>query len=230
MRLGSLSDILVGLSEQAQSQRRDARGKDYPTDYYEELLHNDEKMNGHVLATSYEQQNATKHKTPYVQMETSYLNGWRDFKNISSQIITQHIDRLIEEEQTIEGLLKGLNALSACKFEAREQRDRIMAKIYEKLRADESVQIDTQACIDGLTGIGNCAYVAPRTKYVLHQLVEHQLKNRTFDYYQRVDLMHGIALCSSKSLSILKAPLMRRAMDEISDMQYGAIYNDLNLK
>lgn len=42
--------------------------------------------------------------------------------------------------------------------------------------------------------------------------------------------MHGIALCSSKSLNILKGPLMRRAMDEISDMQYGAIDNDLNLK
>jgi hypothetical protein len=53
-------------------------------------------------------------------MEHSYLNSWRDFKNHSKEIVSSQFDRLIEEENTAEGLLKGLMALSACKLESRQ--------------------------------------------------------------------------------------------------------------
>lgn len=65
-------------------------------------------------------------KTPYVMMEHSYLNGWRNFADESSKMINTHFDRLIEEEQETNGLLKGLRSLSACKHEAREMRDKIV--------------------------------------------------------------------------------------------------------
>ena len=38
LQLGNLSQILVGLAEQALSFRRDALDKDYPTEFYEKLL------------------------------------------------------------------------------------------------------------------------------------------------------------------------------------------------
>ena len=38
LQLGNLSEILVGLAEQALSFRRDALDNDYPTEFYEKLL------------------------------------------------------------------------------------------------------------------------------------------------------------------------------------------------
>lgn len=44
MRLYFISDILVGLAEQSLSARRDALDKDYPNEFYEQLLMPEEKV------------------------------------------------------------------------------------------------------------------------------------------------------------------------------------------
>jgi hypothetical protein len=48
-------------------------------------------------------------------MEQSYLNAWRNFAKESNKIVKQYFSKLIAEEKTAEGLLKGLRGLSACK-------------------------------------------------------------------------------------------------------------------
>lgn len=50
MRLYFISDILTGLAEQAQSQRRCALDKDYPNEYYEKMLMPEEFQGRNPLA------------------------------------------------------------------------------------------------------------------------------------------------------------------------------------
>lgn len=76
-------------------------------------------------------------KTPYVMMEQSYLNGWRNFADESGKMIKSHFNRLIHEESSCSGLLKGLRALSACKYEAREMRDKIVSKALRNQKSSK---------------------------------------------------------------------------------------------
>lgn len=81
MRLHTLSSTLVGIQKQAMSFRRDAVDKDYPSEFYEKLLMPEEeyidKHSGVMRRDLYNQ--AQKFFDPYVQMERTYLNGWRTF-------------------------------------------------------------------------------------------------------------------------------------------------------
>lgn len=56
------------------------------------------------------------------------MNGWRNFADETAKMITGHFNRLIHEENSVDGLLKGLRALSVCKHEARGMRDKIVKK------------------------------------------------------------------------------------------------------
>ena len=71
-------------------------------------------------------------------MEQSYLNGWRNFTKESGKIINRHFKKLIQHENTIDGLCKGLRALSACKHEARQARDTITKNAINLFVAGES--------------------------------------------------------------------------------------------
>ena len=79
-----------------------------------------------------------KHKTNHVLMEQSYLNGWRNFSKESAKIINRNFKKLILQENTIDGLCKGLRALSACKHEARQLRETITKNAVNLFVAGES--------------------------------------------------------------------------------------------
>jgi hypothetical protein len=66
-------------------------------------------------------------------MEQSYLNAWRNFAKESKKIVKSHFGKLIAEEKTADGLLKGLRGLSACKQESRKDREQIHGKLREFL-------------------------------------------------------------------------------------------------
>jgi hypothetical protein len=53
-------------------------------------------------------------------------------------MISGHFSRLIQEEASVDGLLKGLRALSVCKHEAREMREQIVNKALENQKAKKS--------------------------------------------------------------------------------------------
>jgi len=63
------------------------------------------------------------------------LNSWRNFSAESGKIISENFKKLIQNEQTIDGLLKGLRALSACKFEAKKYREKINKALLTKLKS-----------------------------------------------------------------------------------------------
>jgi hypothetical protein len=66
------------------------------------------------------------------------LNGWRNFADETAKMIKGHFNRLIHEEASVDGLLKGLRALSACKHEARDMRDKIVNKALLKQKSKNS--------------------------------------------------------------------------------------------
>lgn len=89
----------------------------------EQLIYNKE--------ASPEMEARARFKTEFVHMEHSYLNAWTNFAKVSSQIVTSHFEKLIQQEKTADGLLVGLRALSACKFQAAEMRTTIVKKILD---------------------------------------------------------------------------------------------------
>jgi hypothetical protein len=48
MNLKTLSNVLIGLADQALSFRRDVRDHDYPTKFYEDLLMPEERRIGNI--------------------------------------------------------------------------------------------------------------------------------------------------------------------------------------
>lgn len=157
LKLGFLSDILVGLAEQAQSYRRDACDKDYPNKFYEDLVKPEESRMDHRDVDPLEKYKQDR-KTPYVQMEPSYLNAWTNFSTESGKIIDNHFKRLIGDEKSVDGLLQGLRALSACKYEARRHRDLITRHSLDNLKSKRPQDVSAQAGIDGLMGMAGCDY------------------------------------------------------------------------
>lgn len=72
-------------------------------------------------------------------MEQSYLNAWRNFAKESNKIVKQYFGKLIAEEKSAEGLLKGLRGLSACKQEQRKDRELIHKKLKDKLEKGDYI-------------------------------------------------------------------------------------------
>jgi hypothetical protein len=94
--LRTLSNVLVGLAEQALSQRRDVSDRDYPNKFYEKLLMPDERFyeNDNMSRGEGEVERA-KGKQQYILMEPSYLKAWRVFKAESGKLIP-FINELVE--------------------------------------------------------------------------------------------------------------------------------------
>lgn len=114
----TLSQTLVGLSEQALSYRRDVVGKDYLNKFYEDYLMPYEKN----LYNSQGKGVADKFKAETVLMERGYLKAWQQFKSHSQAIIPRLRDLVKEESSSLNGQLHALNALAALKVEERELR------------------------------------------------------------------------------------------------------------
>jgi hypothetical protein len=73
--------VLVGLAEQALSQRRDVVDCDYPNKFYEKLLMPDESYyQNDNQSRGLGEVERKKGKQQYVLMEGSYLKAWRVFK------------------------------------------------------------------------------------------------------------------------------------------------------
>lgn len=82
INLKSLSQALVGLSEQALSYRRDVLGKDYLNKFYEDYLMPLEKQIHANKTFALE-----KVRYESVMMERGYLKAWQQFKEQSERIL-----------------------------------------------------------------------------------------------------------------------------------------------
>jgi NAD(P)H-hydrate repair Nnr-like enzyme with NAD(P)H-hydrate epimerase domain len=72
-----------------------------------------------------------------------------------------------------------LRALSACKYQANETRD----KIFENLKRNmtKNTKLTTEAMIDGLQGIGNSDYTSKKIEPIVNKIYQ--------DLADRVDSM-----------------------------------------
>ena len=147
--LGSLSQSLIGLSQQALSYRKEAHGHDYLHDYYEKHATNgdikdpDDPMFkiAHLLESN------------SVRMQRDYLKAWDIFDREVEQMWPR-LEKMIEDNKDdLEGQLHALQAMSSCKIEDPEVREQIYNNIEAKLSKSNKARV--QAYIDGFTGIAN---------------------------------------------------------------------------
>jgi len=60
-------------------------------------------------------------------MERTYLTAWQDFYSHSAKMVELIADMVSSSD--VEGQLHALRALSACRYESRDLRDKIIASI-----------------------------------------------------------------------------------------------------
>ena len=64
-------------------------------------------------------------------MERTYLTAWQDFSSQSAKMVSVIADMVASKENDVEGQLHALRALSACRHESRDLRDKIMENLVE---------------------------------------------------------------------------------------------------
>jgi hypothetical protein len=155
--LRTLSQALIGLSEQALSYRRDVNGKDYLNKFYEEYLMPLEKtIHGNkTFATE-------RIKYESVMMERGYLKAWQQFKEHSERILPRLQDMVKEEKNNIEGQLVALNALAACRFDQPSLKTEIVANVLSLLNKTEN--LSNQKIVSGLKGLAESPSVDDKSK------------------------------------------------------------------
>ena len=70
--------------------------------------------------------------------------------------------------------MAALRGLSACKFEARKLRDKIVDNANQILESREHLnqRIETQAIVDGLVGLSECSYKPENSSVYIQELAK----------------------------------------------------------
>lgn len=123
-----MSNVLIGLADQALSFRRDVKDKDYPNKHYEDLLMPEERTEGYENVAEFERF-LLDNKAKNVLMERTYLNAWKDFSNHSSSMVAAITKLVGQSPNDVEGQLHALRALSACRYESKAVRANIMSNV-----------------------------------------------------------------------------------------------------
>ena len=116
--LESLSQILIGLSDQALSYRREANDNDYLNKFYEDHATQDQiKDRDHEL---YKFSHLWEGET--VKMARDYLQAWSIFENENEKLSSRFIDLIRQSPEDFNGQLRALRALISARYEAPEAR------------------------------------------------------------------------------------------------------------
>lgn len=148
--IGSLSQALIGVADQVMSYRREAHDKDYLHAHYEELL---TQRRAHLTfkeieeMETYQKPNIDK-EVVHVQMEREYLKAYSTFAKGMEEIAPKLLALFENARGDTEGTLRGLLALSKCKLEAPELREKALTDLKNDLG-----EFSQEAAIDGLHGI-----------------------------------------------------------------------------
>ena len=160
-----------------------------------------------------------QYKAETVLMERTYLTAWQDFSSQSAKMVKVIADMVAAKENDVEGQLHALRALSACRHESRELRDKIMANIEKSKQ-----KVSEAAVVDGFVGQALCEYQPNNTNQLLSTMLSNiELQNLSFD--QKVELLHAIAL-----LSMIKSPVVKAIITEIDKLNFERTDNELGFK
>lgn len=80
-------------------------------------------------------------------MERTYLTAWQDFSSQSAKMVSVIADMVASKETDVEGQLHALRALSACRYESRDLRNKIMVNI-----AKSTGKVSAEAVVDAFVG------------------------------------------------------------------------------
>ena len=146
--LGSLSQSLIGLSQQALSYRKEANGHDYLHDYYEKHA-----TYGDITDPDHPMFEVSHHfESNSVKMERDYLKAWDIFDREVEKMWPRLEKMILDSKDDLEGQLHALQAMSSSKIEKPEVREQIFKNVSKLINQKKS---RSQALLDGFTGIAN---------------------------------------------------------------------------
>ena len=157
INLKTLSQTLVGLSEQALSFRRDVQRKDYLNKFYEDLLMPLEKK---LYNNSWRSLDKITYET--VLMERGYLKAWTQFKDHADRIAPRLAQLVKEDRENIEGQLSAFSALSSCRLDDPSLRSELVTNCLRLLNTTE--HINPSVVVSGLKGLAESASLDDRAK------------------------------------------------------------------
>ena len=185
INLKTLSQALVGLSEQALSFSRDIQRRDYLNKFYEDYLmplehkpHNNEFRG--VEKIQYET----------VLMERGYLRAWKQFKENADRIAPRLASLVKDDKDHIEGQLNSLAALSACRLDQPALRNEIVGNILRLLNQTE--QLSSSSVVSGLKGLAESASLDDRAKQ-LSQRLANRLDVSSLSFTELIDTLWSLS-------------------------------------
>lgn len=214
INLKTLSQALVGLSEQALSFRRDIQRRDYLNKFYEDYLmplenkpHNNEFRG--VEKIQYET----------VLMERGYLRAWQQFKENADRIAPRLAALVKEDKDHIEGQLNSLAALSACRLDQPALRTEIVGNVLRLLNQTE--QLSPASVVSGLRGLAESASLDDRAKQ-LSQRLAARLDASSLSFPELID-----TLWSLSALQQYEARSFQAALAQLNALNFERVDNDL---
>jgi len=195
--LKTLSQTLVGLSEQSLSFRRDVHKRDYLHSFYEDYLLPLEKR-----IFSNEPRDMDRFvKSEIVMMERAYLRPWKVFKTESARILPRMADLVKEESDKVEGQLEALRALAAIRVEAKDMRREIIGNSIRVL--GKGKEVEGRAALAGLKGLAEGPTVDDKAKELARRL-ESKIDIESMTFSEKIDALWSLCalqLYDSKALT-----------------------------
>ena len=212
--LKTLSQTLVGLSEQALSFRRDVKRQDYLNKFYEDYLMPLEKK-----PYNNEIRGVEKIQYESVLMERGYLRAWQQFKEQADRIAPRLATLVKEDKDHIEGQLNALSALSACRLDQPALRSEIVGNVLRLLNQTET--LSAPSVVSGLKGLAESASLDDRAKQ-LSQRLAARLDPTSLTFPDLVD-----ALWSLSALQLYDARSFQNALAQLNALNFERVDQDL---
>ena len=184
INLKTLSQTLVGLSEQALSFRRDVQRKDYLNKFYEDLLMPLEKK---LYNNSWRSLDKINYET--VLMERGYLKAWTQFKDHADRIAPRLSQLVKEDRDHLEGQLSAFLALSSCRLDDPSLRADLVTNSLRLLNTTE--HIDPSVLVSGLKGLAESPSLDDRAKQ-LSQRLANRLDVSALSFSELLDALWSL--------------------------------------
>ena len=211
----TLSQTLVGLSEQSLSFRRDVHKRDYLHSFYEDYLLPLEKR----LFSNEPRDMDRFVKSEIVMMERAYLRPWKLFKTESERILPRMADLVKEESDKVEGQLEALRALAAMRVEAKDIRREIIGNSIRGL--GKGKEVEGRTALAGLKGLAEGPTLDDKAKELARRL-ESNIDIESMTFSEKID-----ALWSLCALQLYDSKALAQGLTYLNSLKFERLDNEL---
>ena len=162
-----------------------------------------------------------------VLMERSYLKGWTTFaervatlKPFLAEMITD------THKDDLNGQLKSLAALSACKLQAPELRD-VVIKNCNRMIGAGAAGVHSDTAIDALSGLAGSSHRPQGHEAVVDFLTQSILDVERLSFNRALDLLHALSMGDFHQVGHGKA-LMQKLVARIDGLDFSQTSAELN--